>query len=50
VLEVLQDPKLTIYRVHLSDSNKPQGIISEILAIAEKPGVEVLYHNKQALS
>jgi 23S rRNA (guanosine2251-2'-O)-methyltransferase len=50
VLEVLQDPKLTIYRVHLSESNKPQGIISEILAIAEKREIEVLYHNKQALS
>jgi 23S rRNA (guanosine2251-2'-O)-methyltransferase len=50
VLEVLQDPKLTIYRVHLSESNKPQGIISEILTIAKQREIEVLYHNKQALS
>lgn len=50
VLEVLQDPKLTVYRLHLSDSNKPQGIISEILAIAEQRNIEVLHHSKQALS
>jgi len=50
VLEVLQDPKLTVYRVHLSESNKPQGIISEIIEIAKKREIEVLYHSKQALS
>jgi len=50
VLEVLQDPKLTVYRVHLSESNKPQGIISEIVEIAKKREIEVLYHSKQALS
>jgi 23S rRNA (guanosine2251-2'-O)-methyltransferase len=50
VLEVLQDPKLTIYRVHLSDSNKPHGSIRDILAITEKRNIEGLYHNKQALS
>jgi 23S rRNA (guanosine2251-2'-O)-methyltransferase len=50
VLEVLQDPKLTVYRVHFSDSNKPQGVINDIVAIAEKRDIEVLYHNKKALS
>ena len=38
VLEILQDKRLTIYRLHLSESNKPQGIISDILNMATQRG------------
>lgn len=50
VLEILNDEKLNIYRLHLADSNKPQGIISEIIGIAERRNIEILYHDRQALS
>ncbi|MGS2717619.1 TrmH family RNA methyltransferase [Eionea flava] len=50
VLEILQDKTLTIYRLHLADSNKPQGIIQDIVDIAKKRNIDVLYHSKQALS
>lgn len=50
VLEVLQDKRLQIHRLHLADSNKPVGILNEMIAIAEQRGIEICYHNKQALS
>jgi 23S rRNA (guanosine2251-2'-O)-methyltransferase len=50
VLEALQDLSLPIHRLHLADSNKPAGIVLDMLKLAEKRGVEVVYHNKQALS
>lgn len=50
VLEILQDKTLTIYRLHLADSNKPQGIIQDILNVAEQRNIDVVYHSKQALS
>lgn len=50
VLEILQDKTLTIYRLHLADSNKPQGIIQDILTIAEQRNIDVVYHSKHALS
>lgn len=49
-LEVLKDLSLTIYRLHLADSNKPQGIIAELLDIAKQRDIEVTYHDRQALS
>ena len=30
VIEVLKDPQLEIYRVHLADSNRDSGVIKEI--------------------
>ena len=50
VLEILQDKRLTIYRLHLAESNKPQGIISDILNMATQRGADIVYHSKQALS
>lgn len=50
VLEVLQDNSLEIHRLHLADSNKSAGILNEMVDIANKRGIEVCYHNKQALS
>lgn len=50
VLEALQDKDLSVYRVHLADSNRPDGIVKDIIRIAEKRGVEICYHDRKALS
>jgi len=50
VLEALQDRKLKPFRLHLAESNREGGILDEILSAAKQRGVEVLYHDKQALS
>lgn len=50
VLEALQDPQLAIYKIHLADSNKVQGIIKEIATAAENRGIDIEYHDKKSLS
>lgn len=50
VLEALENPEIPCYRLHLADSNKPGGIIKQIIMMAEKRGVEIVYHNRQELS
>ena len=50
VIEILQDPSVKVHKLHLADSNKKDGAIKEILSLAEKKGVEILYHDKNALS
>ena len=50
VLEALEDPQITCYRLHLSDSNKPAKVLSDMQAIAERKNVEVCFHSKLELS
>ena len=50
VVEILEDENVTIHKLHLAQSNKPDGIIQTILSLAKKRGVEVVYHDKNALS
>jgi 23S rRNA (guanosine2251-2'-O)-methyltransferase len=50
VVEMLEDENVTIHKLHLADSNKTDGIISTILKLAKQRGVEVAYHDKNALS
>ena len=50
VLEMLEEKDATIAKVHMADSNKQDGVISKILSLCERRGVEVVYHSKQALS
>lgn len=50
VIEVLQDKSIEIHKLHLAESNKPDGAIKEIMALANKRGVEISYHDKNALS
>jgi len=50
VLEALQDEQTPCYRLHLADSNKPGGIISDIIALAKRRNVEICYHDRLALS
>ncbi|MEH6616624.1 MAG: RNA methyltransferase [Porticoccus sp.] len=50
VIEALENRDIPCYRIHLADSNKPGGIIKQIINLAEKRGVEVAYHSRQELS
>jgi len=50
VMEVLQDDTIEIHKLHLSNSNKQDGIIKKILSLATKKGIEILWHDKSALS
>ena len=50
VLEALQDPEVTPYRLHLADSNKTAGVIKEMMDLASSKGAEILHHNRDALS
>lgn len=50
VLEVLQNKSIEIHKVHLADSNKLGGIISEINDLCRSREIEISYHDKLALS
>ena len=49
-LEALRDPTLTIHCLHLATSNRPSGIISQLLEIASERQIEVRHHDRLALS
>jgi 23S rRNA (guanosine2251-2'-O)-methyltransferase len=49
-LEALLDASLKIHCLHLADSNKPSGIITQIISEAERRGAEIRYHDRLALS
>ena len=50
VVEILQDESIEIHKLHMSDSNKTDGVIKTILSLAKKRDLEVLFHNKSSLS
>lgn len=50
VLEALQDADIPVYRLHLADSNRREGIINAILALAEQRGIAIVYHSRAELS
>lgn len=50
VLEALQDADIEIAALHLADSNRSGGVIDQIVALAERRGVPIRHHSKQALS
>ncbi len=50
VIEVLQDENIEVHKLHMSKSNKTDGAIKSILALAKKRDIEVTYHDKNALS
>lgn len=50
VIEALQENAIEIHKLHMSNSNKPDGAVETILGLAKKRGVEVAYHDKNALS
>ncbi len=50
VMEALEDDNISIYKLHLCESNKPSSQITKMMTLAQKRGVELRYHTKQALS
>ncbi len=50
VLEALSDETITIYKLHLSQSNQEAGVIEQIKTLATNRRVEIAYHDKTALS
>ncbi|MCH1554013.1 MAG: RNA methyltransferase [Luminiphilus sp.] len=50
VLEALSDQEIQPRRLHLADSNRAAGIITDIVKSAEGRGIEIRHHDKRALS
>lgn len=50
VLEALQAQNIAVFRLHLADSNRAGGILDEILGIAERRRIEVIYHGRKELA
>ncbi len=50
VLEALEDKAVTIHKLHFSKSNKDAEVLEDMEDIAKRRGIEVKYHDKQALS
>lgn len=50
VLEALQDPAMQIYKLHLAESNKEDGIIRDIKKIAQQRNISIEMHERKALS
>jgi len=50
VMEALEDEAVSIYKLHLSKSNKDANVLEQMKKIAQKRGIEIAYHDKQALS
>ena len=50
VIEVLQDSTIEVHKLHMADSNKTDGAIKTILALAKTRNIEITYHAKNSLS
>jgi len=50
VVEMLEDRNIEIHKLHMANSNKSDGAIKKILLLAQKRGIEVIRHEKSALS
>lgn len=50
VLEVLRDASLHCHALHLASSNRPTGVIAEIIAAADARDIEVKRHSREALA
>ena len=50
VMEALNDDSLRVHKLHLSKSNKAEGVIKKMIAVAEAKGVEIEEHDKAKLS
>lgn len=50
VKEILEDESLEIHKVHLAKSNRNEGVIEDIKAMAEARGIELKLHTKEQLS
>lgn len=50
VHEALRDPTLQLFRLHLADSNRQEGLLLEIQRLAEQRCLEIQIHGKRELS
>lgn len=50
VVEILQDENIEIHKLHMANSNKPDGAIKNIFHLAKKRNIEIIEHDKVALS
>ena len=50
VLEVLEDDRLQIHKLHFADSNKSVAQLDKMRSIANERGIEIAYHDKKSLS
>lgn len=50
VVEMLQDNSIEVHKLHLAQTNKPDGAIKKILTLAKQRNIEITYHEKSALS
>jgi 23S rRNA (guanosine2251-2'-O)-methyltransferase len=50
VVEILSDPALKIFRVHLAESNRGGGIVEQIKTLAGQRNIEICYHSREQLA
>ena len=50
VLEALEDETISLYKLHLSDSNKSNAQLDKMLTIANSRNIKIAYHDKKGLS
>jgi len=50
VEEILQDEMLEIHKLHVASSNKIEGTMKSIMALAQKRGIKIVEHDKASLS
>ncbi|MEA1983429.1 MAG: RNA methyltransferase [Campylobacterota bacterium] len=50
VIEVLQDSTIEVHKLHMASSNKTDGAIKTILALAKTRKIDITYHEKNSLS
>lgn len=50
VLETLSMENIPCHRLHLAASNRTDGIIGDIIRVAERRGIDIVYHERHALS
>lgn len=50
VQEALEQDELSIFRLHLAESNKPCSQLDRMIHLAEQKGAEVLYHTRHGLA
>ena len=50
VKEALGDHSLQCYALHLADSNRPDGIIKELVRLAQQRNISIKYHSRSELS
>ncbi|MEA1919954.1 MAG: RNA methyltransferase, partial [Campylobacterota bacterium] len=50
VIEVLEDECITVHKLHLSKSNREEGVVTKMIKRAQGRGIEIAYHDKAGLS